>query len=314
MSEAVLAVDIGGTKTAVALVTEGGELLGRAEAPTPALAGGPAVLDVVAELASGLLGIDESLTVLRIGVGTAGVVESASGRITASTDTFTNWVGTDIPAELQVRLSPRLGSSLAVGVLNDVNAHALGELVFGAARGSSEAIMVAVGTGIGAGIISGGQVQVGAHSQAGEIAHLPTPGADGLQCPCGRFGHLEAIGCGAGIVRLFHHLGGAVELTTARQVVEQAAAGDATALHSVTESAIAVGRALAGIAVICDPEVIVIGGGVADIGPMWWQPFQDAVAQTLPAGFDGPSIRPSELGSRSALLGAAAAAWRMGTE
>ncbi|WP_136046145.1 ROK family protein, partial [Microbacterium sp. K41] len=92
--------------------------------------------------------------------------------------------------------------------------------------GAASALIVAVGTGVGAGLILDGRAARGAHHVAGEIAHLPTPGAEHLRCPCGRRGHLEAIGSGIGMHRHFLSLGGDPTIRDARGVATAAAAGD----------------------------------------------------------------------------------------
>ena len=115
MSHAV-GVDLGGTKTAVALVSEDGVLGDVVTAPTPAAKGGSAVLDVVADLICQVATDD----VVGIGIGTAGVVDSKRGRIISSTDTFRDWVGTDVPTGLRERLG--WGLERPIHVLNDVGA------------------------------------------------------------------------------------------------------------------------------------------------------------------------------------------------
>ena len=113
----------------------------------------------------------------------------------------------------------RLAPSAVVHVQNDVDAHALGELRHGAAVGARSALVVAVGTGVGAGIIVDGRALRGARHVAGEIGHVPTPGAEHLLCPCGRRGHLEAIGSGVGMHRHYLSLGGDPAVTDARGIV-----------------------------------------------------------------------------------------------
>lgn len=120
MTQAI-GVDLGGTKTAAALVDADGTLGEVRTSPTPADAGPEAVLDTVAALVAPLLGPD----VAGVGIGTAGVVDSTNATIVSATETFASWVGTDLAAGLRLRLG--LGEDFPVEVRNDVDAHALGE-------------------------------------------------------------------------------------------------------------------------------------------------------------------------------------------
>ncbi|MEO6124432.1 MAG: ROK family protein [Ilumatobacteraceae bacterium] len=298
-----LAVDIGGTKIAAALVTADGEMSRRCEAPTPADQGPQAVLDAVAALAADLIS-DESDGIAGVGIGTAGVVDACSGCIVSSTETISGWAGTDVRSGIHERLG---GDLAAVVVHNDVDAHALGEAWLGAARAASSVLMIAVGTGIGGAIIVGGRLWTGAHHAAGEIGHVPTPGAEGLRCPCSREGHLEALASGASIARRYRTLAG-VE-TNARTVIERAEAGEPVALGIVRDAAIGLGHAIAGLVTTIDPACVVVGGGVAESGAVWWEPMRETCRADLIDALAAVPIVRAELGSSAALLGAARAAF-----
>lgn len=291
----VVGVDLGGTKTAVALVRPDGSLGMRHEAPTPSGDGPAAVLDVVAGLTLAAAGAE---AFAGVGVGTAGIVNGA-GRIFSATDTFTDWVGTDLVAGLQQRLP----GAPPVVVVNDVDAHLLGEAWLGAARGWTSALMVAVGTGVGGAVMLEGRLWRGHRFAAGEIGHLPVPGAETRRCTCGRLGHLEALSAGPAMERAYLAATG-VDLD-ARQLLARAGAGDATAAEVVRAAAQGLARAIAGLVTALDPEGVVIGGGVANSGPLWWQPLLDTCRAELVDAFDGLPIVPAELGPDAAVLGAA---------
>jgi len=201
MRETVIAVDIGGTKTVVALADRDAHVIDAVTAPTPAAEGPDAVIGTVARLAREVVARTGSVSVRGAGVGTAGVVDTATGTIISATDTFAEWPGTPVAALLRRALGALLAPEAVVFVQNDVDAHAQGQGAFGAAAGAASALVVAVGTGIGAGILLDGRPLRGAHGVAGELAHVPVPGAEGLRCPCGRPGHLEALGSGVGMHR-----------------------------------------------------------------------------------------------------------------
>ncbi|MBB1484168.1 ROK family protein [Tessaracoccus sp. MC1865] len=297
MSYAV-GVDLGGTKTAVALVSSDGVLGDVVTAPTPAAEGGEAVLDTVAALIRQIATED----VVGLGVGTAGVVDSRAGRIISSTDTFRHWVGTDVTAGLRARLGWAPGRRIQV--INDVDAHAMGEYRFGAARGLESLFMVAVGTGVGGALVLDGRLRTGAHHVAGEMGHIPTPGAESLRCPCGRLGHLEAIAAGPSIERRYASRGG--DRASGREIMERAAGFDDDALTVVREAAVALGKAIAGVVTVVDPAAVVIGGGVADAGPVWWQPLRDTIRGEVVSVLAKLPVLKAELGSSAALVGAAA--------
>lgn len=292
-------VDLGGTKIAVAVVAPDGAMGEVSITPTPALAGGEAVLDAVAALvASATAGIDD---VAGVGVGTAGVVDATAGRIISATDTFAHWVGTDVAAGLRARLG--WDATRPVEVRNDVDAHALGEAWLGAGRGRSSMLMVAVGTGVGGAVVLDGSLWTGAHHVAGEMGHVPTPGAEGLRCPCGVEGHLEAVAAGPSIERAFALASG--ERLSGAGIMALAAAGVEPARRVVAEAAVALGRALAGIVTVLDPECVVVGGGVARAGDEWWGPLRDACrGEVVPVLKDLPLLRAA-LGPEAAILGAA---------
>lgn len=310
-SEAVLAVDIGGTKTAAALVDRDGSILASSLAATRADEGPDAVLSVIANLARELRSSRSDALVRGVGIGTAGVVDIAAGRIIGSTDTFRDWTGTPLADLVAERVGGLLGDdgTVVVEVQNDVDAHALGETRYGAARGAASALVVAVGTGVGGAIVLDGRVHRGARQVAGDIGHLPVPGAEHLACTCGRSGHLEAIGSGPGLVAHFASLGGEREIRTARAVAEAAERGDERAIRALEESATAVGRALAGAAALLDPERVVVLGGVTGAGPRWWSAMATAFLDERIEALAGLAPEAGELGGDAGLLGAAWSAW-----
>lgn len=292
-------VDLGGTKIAVAVVAPDGTMGEVITAPTPALAGGEAVLDAVASLIA--LAVEGADGVAGVGVGTAGVVDATRGSIISATDTFASWVGTDVAAGLRARLG--WDDARAVEVRNDVDAHALGEAWLGAGRGRSSMLMVAVGTGVGGAVVLDGRLWTGAHHVAGEMGHIPTPGAEGLRCPCGAEGHLEAVAAGPAIERAYASV--ARETLPGPQIMALAATGAEPARRVVAEAAVALGRAIAGLATVLDPECVVIGGGVARAGEEWWGPLRDACRGEVVPVLKNLAIMPAALGPEAAILGAA---------
>ncbi|MFC5926476.1 ROK family protein [Micromonospora vulcania] len=290
MTSPVLGIDIGGTKTAAALVDRGGQVLERREVPTPARSGPGAVLDAAAQLATDLLGAAAG----PVGVGTAGTVDPATGGIRYATDSLPGWTGTPVADALAARLGRR------VRVTNDVNAAALGECWAGAGRDRAQVLLVAVGTGLGGAVVRDGRVEAGARGATGEVGHLPTPGAERLRCGCGRYGHLEAIASGSGLAAAY-----AIETgtrVTGRTVAERAAAGDAVAQRVVQRAGTALGAALAGLVALLDPEAVLVAGGAA--GTLL-PAASAAYSAELPTGWGDVPLLPATLGADAVVVGAA---------
>ncbi|MEU1384897.1 MULTISPECIES: ROK family protein [unclassified Nonomuraea] len=206
---AVLGIDIGGTKTAAALIpaTPGTEIRLPARVPTPAGGGAAAVLAAALDLAEDRLAQARAagMDVIACGVGSAGTIGD-NGVVTHATDALPGWRGTD----LATAFTERLG--LPVTVLNDVHAWALGEARHGAARGSRLALVLTIGTGVGGALVRDGELLRGRNGMAGSLGHTPAvlpPNADADRpCPCGATGHLEAYASGPAILSAYHARGG----------------------------------------------------------------------------------------------------------
>jgi glucokinase len=309
MTDVVLAVDIGGTKTSVALADADAVILHQLTRSTPGAAGSAAIIRTVVELSVALLDLMPRATLKGVGIGTAGVVDVHSGTIVSATATLSGWAGTRVADAVRIGMGDRLSTDAVVHVQNDVDAHAAGEFHYGAAAGADSVLVVGVGTGVGAGVILEGHTLRGARHVAGEIAHVPTPGAEHLLCPCGRPGHLEALGSGIGLYNHYLWLGGDPAETNARGVATRAARGENVAARAVHDSATAVGRAIAATVTVLDPERVVITGGVPDIGAAWWAPMDAAFrSEVIDALQDVPLIAGT-LGGHAPLRGAAVSAW-----
>ncbi|QGH68376.1 ROK family protein [Pseudactinotalea sp. HY158] len=293
-----LAVDLGGTKTTVARVTGDGTVRGRRTVPTGA-AGGPG--DVVAGLVAALgatlaeaTAAGERPTV--IGIGSAGVIDSSTGRVTSATDAIPGWAGTHLG-----RLG-REAVGLETHVLNDVHAHGLGEAVYGSGSGRSSMLLVAVGTGIGGAFVLEGRVVLGAHSAAAHVGHVPVPEADDVPCPCGRVGHLEGLASGPGILAAYRRAGGVAADT--REVAARAGT-DPLAREILTRCARATGRVVGGLLNVLDPELVVLSGGVSEAGEAWWDAVRAGIALDAMTLVSDTPVVAASAGPDAALLGAA---------
>lgn len=297
--EHVLAFDIGGTKIAGALVSRDGSIHARHIAPTPLADIPRGILHTLGQMCAHLRESAGQHTLIGIGIGTAGQVDTTRGTITYAVDTLPGWAPTPLAGAL------REIAGLPVVVENDVNALALGEAHFGAGRGFSSGLYAAVGTGIGGAVIVDGRLWHGAHWSAGEIGHIVVDWRGDRVCNCGQSGHLEAYAAGPAIVREYCRMTGADPKIDLRQIARLAADGDDAARRVIAEGAEILGLALGGLLNTLDPEILVIGGGLAELGAPWWEPFERALrACPMPAP-QQVILKRAELGVDAALVGAA---------
>ena len=204
----------------------------------------------------------------------------------------------------------RVATAYAV---NDVHAHNLGEHWLGASAGTDSSLLVAVGTGVGGSLILAGEPHLGARAVAGHVGHLASPYAydDGgrpLPCSCGRAGHVEAIASGPSIAALYRRIAGGDAVAgsvSGREVAVRAAAGEPAAVRAFALGAAAAGQAVGGLANMLDPSIVVIGGGVAGAGDLWWNPFRAALSAELMDPLADLPVVPAALGTNAALVGAA---------
>lgn len=271
----IIAVDIGGTKIAAARVDASGILAGDAvEAPTPADEGPSRVVAVAVGLVEHLRTSDD----VAVGVSTAGVVDASRGTIIGATNSIRGWAGTDL-AHLM-----RVASGLPVWVLGDGNAFGVG---LAAEYGVSSLVALIAGTGIGGSVVVDGEPRLGAHHAGGHVGHLPCAQAEGMPCPCGRVGHLEAVASGYGILAFYRSHGGDPSVASTRKLTHRAA--DPVAALALTTGGGALGAAASGLANVLDPELVVIAGSVAGAGDPWEAAVREAYAANLvPALADTP--------------------------
>ncbi|UKA50703.1 ROK family protein [Arthrobacter sp. FW305-123] len=320
----VIGVDLGGTKTAAGVVAHSGEVLMSETIPTLNRAGGEAILDATAALITGLVerAADAGMSVSGVGIGSAGVIDAVAGTVVSATDAIRGWAGTPLVAGLSARLSLAAPSVQTVRAVNDVHAHALGEAWLGAAAGSSSSLMVAFGTGVGGSFVLGGTPVLGHRFVGGHVGHFASPYAysDGvsLPCVCGASGHVEAIASGPAMYEAFLRFGGsALEAADTRGVFALASAahdaapaagsadGRAAALCAIDVGAAAAGQAVGGLINILDPETVVISGGLADAGELWWKPMEFALRQELLTPLASVPVVRARLGNTAAIVGAA---------
>lgn len=294
-----LALDIGGTKIAGAVVAlEGGtqpRIVTRKTVPTEAARGGEAVLATVVALAQELADAAEG-ALAGIGVSTAGRVDAHDGSIAYANEIMPGWTGQPVGAALKEALG------VPAAVLNDVQAHALGEARWGAGRGAQTCIVVAAGTGIGGGIIAHGSIVRGKHGFAGELGSTPNPlgpAALGIQ---GGIVDLEAVAAGSGIEACYRALTG--NALTGAEISRAAYEGDEDARRIIMQAGFVLGVSLAGWVNMLDPDAVILSGSVAKAGELWRDEVARGFAERIPSVQAGLPIVDAELGADAPLVGA----------
>ena len=290
-----LGIDIGGTKIAAGLVDEYGRLQHHRQVPTPAQEGPEAILAAALAVAKAVLSTTDTM-VRSCGVATAGTVDS-TGKILTATALLRNWAGADVGGHLRIALG------VPVTVRNDVHAAGLAEARIGAARGARTALMIAIGTGIGGAILVNGAIENGRTGTAGSLGHTPAPSSSGRLCSCGVPDHLEALSSGPAIEDAYQSRTG--EKLGLRAIGALARDGNHYAQEVLSTAGSMVGRVLAGVANVIDPDVIVIGGGVSNLGTLLTDPISRAYRREALPGPATCRIEVAALGSHAGLVGAA---------
>lgn len=261
-------VDIGGTTCKLGLFETTGALLDKWEIPTNTANEGASILDDVAASVEAKMkekGIDKS-DVAGVGVGVPGPVDNA-GVVHKCVNL--GWGQFNV----EEALSEKCGMKVKAG--NDANVAALGEMWQGGGKGHSNVVMITLGTGVGGGIIIDSKIVAGSHGAGGEIGHIMMDENETDACGCGKKGCLEQYASATGIVRMTKKLLEADDRAsslrqfadvTAKDIFDEAKAGDVLALEAVDALGKMLGTAMANIACVADPEVFVIGGGVSRAG------------------------------------------------
>jgi glucokinase len=296
-----LGIDIGGTKIAAGRVTAEGSVVQRAQCPTPAQDGGPAVLNAALTLARSLWTSD----IQGIGIGAGGQVDADQGVVVSATDLLPGWAGIAVKAAFENTFH------VPTQVENDVNALAIGEAHFGVARGQATVVFLALGTGVGGALLLNGRLHHGANWSGAEFGHLLlTMDADARRDMGGHQGTLEAYASGPGLVQTWREMSGDhTTAITGHAIAAQAALDlQGLAAQAITRTGEYLGFGLVSLANVLDPDLIVIGGGLAALGDALLAPAR-AVLQTraLPGPAACPVV-PAALGPDVSIIGAAALA------
>lgn len=309
-SRRYVGLDVGGTTIKAGLCDDQGRLLAMLETPTRVEEGVDSVVQTMIRSAQEVTTQSgcQWESVQGIGIGMAGFLDIPRGIVRYSAN-FPGWI--DVP--LQTQIEAMTGKSVKVN--NDANVATLGEVWSGAGKGIAHVVMFTLGTGIGGGVVVHHRLVEGVNGTAGELGHIPViNGPEAVQCGCGQWGCVETVASATGIVRLARvalergarsaladHL-----VLTAKIVFEEAQRGDEVAKQIVQQAAQALATAMVSVAVILNPQRLIVGGGVSQAGEGLLVPLREAFYhKTPPAVSDRVDIVSAVLGNQAGMIGAA---------
>ena len=305
MMRKAIGIDFGGTYIKGALIDTQGQILVKEQIPTLKEEGAASILRRIAELIKQLAAAHGvAWTELSgVGIGIPGFIDDQAGIAVEVINV--GWKQVAVREPLQNALQ------LSVFMENDANAAALGEAWVGAGRGAKSAICVTLGTGVGGGIVLEQKIWRGSNHMGGDLGHFVLD-PQGAPCNCGRRGCLETFSSATGILRLAR-VGLESGMTSVLQmeslstkgIFDAAATGDELGQQVVAMAADMLGRGLAMAADLINPEIIIIGGGVAKAGDDLFVPVQHAFARyALPRVAEAARIVPAVLGNDAGVVGA----------
>ena len=302
-----IGIDLGGTNIAAGVVDEGQHIVAEVSLPTGAERPAEAVVADIcraAEKAMEKAGITAAHCA-SVGIGSPGTCDSANGVVVRAYNL--GWFNVPVCSMVTARLG------LPCHLSNDANCAALAETVAGGAVGCRNMILITLGTGVGGGVIVNGKVIDGAHGAGGEIGHITVNPHETAVCGCGKRGCLEQYSSATGVVRCMKKLLDANPDTActlrgkdfeAKDVFDAARAGDALAAREVDEMASTLGMALANIAATTDPEMFMIGGGVARAGEVLFNPLVRHYKEYAFQSCKETPIKAASLGNDAGIYGA----------
>ncbi|MBC7321158.1 ROK family protein [bacterium] len=296
-----IGVDIGGTKILSAVIDEKGNIVKSLRVPSEGREGREKILSHLYEAIEGVLMND----IEGIGIGTAGQVDPDTGMIVTATPNLKDWAGTPLKDIIEERFN------LPTYVDNDGNVAALGEWWAGGGRGARCLLCLTIGTGIGSGIIYNGKVFRGAKGVGAELGHMSIK-YDGIRCNCGGVGCIEAYASGPALIRRLQEKGKSI--TTPEEIQRCAESGDKIVLEAIEEIGTLLGYATVSFINIFNPDIILLSGGVSNLGDFLINPIRKVVdTYALPGGRD-VKITRATLGEQAGVVGASALVFLKGAK
>ena len=302
-----IGVDLGGTAVKFGLFNADTALLKKWQMATDVSENGSHIIPQIAASILATLA-EEGISkedVRGVGIGIPGTV--IDGVVARAVNLF--WKDVPLVREMEARLS------LPVVAGNDANMAALGEMTKGSGGGFRSALFVTLGTGVGGAVILDGKVWTGAHGCAAEIGHMHVSDELTIPCNCGQCGCLEQFAAAPGILRLAQealttHPAEETVLSrdamTVKDIFDAARAGDAVAQRVISKMTSMLGMGMANMAALLDPEIIIVGGGIAQAGDVLFSPLRACYqAYAFSTNKETPIVQAS-LGNDAGICGAAA--------
>ena len=305
-----IGIDVGGTKILAGVVDDTGAIIDRIRRDTPRV-GGAEVTRALADVIVELTGRHQ---VSGIGLCSAGFV-SADRRSILANPNIPNWNGARLADDLEALIGRK------ILLENDANAAAWGERQFGAGKGATELVMLTIGTGVGGGLITKGEIFHGARGSAGEFGHIRAV-PEGHLCGCGMRGCYEQYASGTALLRhareaisaspelarnLLSRGDGSIDGLTGEILTSAARDGDPVAIAAFNTTGQWIGALIATLEAALDPALVVIGGGVVAAGEILLRPVRESLARLSPFSRSRPlpEIVAASLGNDAGLIGAA---------
>ncbi len=294
----VIGADLGATHCRAAIFSRKGEMGNRLEKRFPAGSSGEQDLETFYRIVDDLLAGEPGSALLAIGVGSFGPIDRERERVVEAPNR-PGWI--DVP--VRALLANRYG--VPVVLENDANVATFGEYRRGAGRGTESLLGLTLGTGIGGGFVRGGEILVGAAGMAVEAGHIYI-GGDGIRCGCGAVDCLEVYASAEGIKKSYLRASGVKEELSCHAIFHLAREGDETASATIARSAALLGRGIASLQKILDPERIIVGGGLSREWDLFVRPAAaEAVRFLFRTQRDRFDLRRADLGTDAGLYGAA---------
>lgn len=294
MSKIIFGIDLGGTRIKIGLFDINGNLISKGDIPTDTSNNGQNIIDDIArELLRSLEERQAGLAdIVGIGIDVPGAV---LGHTTVNRCVNLGWGLVDVSSKLSEAMGiPR--DWVIVG--NDANVAALGEFFDGGAKEYSSMMMVTIGTGVGGGLIMDGNIIDGVNGAAAEIGHIPVSDDLDFDCSCGNRGCLEQLASATAIARM-------AGTADAKEAFDRAYAGDELAVKAIDTAAEALGKAMAAVACVVDPECFLIGGGVAAAGEKFIEKIRASYAKRAFHSSKKTKILRAKLGNDAGIYGCA---------
>jgi glucokinase len=297
----VLGIDLGGTKIAMGVVDEDGNILKRRKIDTKVQEGFQRVVERISDTINDLK--KEVDDISEIGIGSPGSIDHEKGVVRFSPN-FPGWINVPLSKEIESR------TGISVTVENDANAFVMGEKWFGKGKGYTDIIGITLGTGVGGGVITGGNLLRGHDGIGAELGHIIVE-PNGYLCGCGNHGCLETIASATGISRLAKEWRGrypesVIKDYTAKEIMDAARDGDPLGVKVLELVSQFLGIALGNLIHIFNPQIIVIGGGVSRAGNVLLSAVKKRTRENVMRSFwDTYEIVLSDLVDDAGIFGAA---------